>query len=210
MSSATTTPTSTLCRLPFPSGVPEQEQIAVMITDLRDYLHGDNPVPADEYGVIPGVEIRLDAEVFRFVGERAGTLAAVDGSTVRFPSLGVAVAHLLLGGYSAEYLGLDPQLSASWDGLKSAARSEQQHSLNEPREDWLRRPEAEREAIMDADDAATRARAERAHTVLDVAVLAATGAGLDELLASGRPYDLAHDRYLDGAREYFDGSGGEG
>jgi hypothetical protein len=188
--------TTTRCRLPLPIGAPEQEQITIDITNLEDATAGHLTEIVIQSGSSGGYSITK-----AFIGARdSHSLVDNDGGTFSFPSLPVAIAHTMLHGFSAEYLGLPEPAATRWSVLH---REEAQHAWRdvggvEPdgygSESW-----AIRGLWHAAHDAAELAAAIEAEHVLTHMLPAGTGLGI--ALATSRPFDPEFGRYLDGARE---------
>ncbi len=219
---------TTRCRLPFPIGGTSQ-WIEVQITGLQACLTDLNRPPLtpeetarlatdDDFLAVferaPTVEVSLLGHYPDSYGCRECHLAAQatfylssagfceTGDSITFPTIGIAVTHMMLGAYSGDILNLPEPAATRWRELQHIERRWDR----EPLDAWQRRPEAERAAIIAARDEAKLAETVAAHALLDAEVYRLTGQEFDELVESGRPFGFDEYRYLDGAREYTDGS----
>ena len=210
------------CRLPFPIGA-EQEWLEVQISGLRTEQEGrgkpfseaelrrvkDGNYPIRTVDVALSVSrlnygFRESHESSRasFMWDGDGYFDS-DGGCCVFETIELAIADRLLCAYSDDCLGLREPTATFSRGIQRARRD---RARAEPLDVWQRRSEAERDAIIDADNTENQKEAQAARIILDGECQRLVGKSFDELLASGRPFDPEEYRYLDGAREYLDGS----
>jgi hypothetical protein len=189
--------TTTRCTLALPIGTPEIDRITVTIRDLPSDSDDGDPDMTEIVIDVGGRTIKT-----AFIGLRDTALIDSDGGTVIFPSIDVAVAHMMLEQLDASDLRLPMPKAARWDALHH----------EKPQKAWIAAGGIEEYGYQGAWEMRGLW-----HTANDTAELAAAIEAAD-ILGSNLRWPLADavgkqrlfdpDRYkFDSAREHSGGSG---